>query len=107
MGILINIRHDPGPIYADRTTNYKDTEAIRLFSVSLCFRGEKTAIFQRLAYCVANDATGACCEHSNSAICTALSAAPFRSWSPATNMEMERPLGSLVSWRMRPTRILS
>src|SRR6266568_3141317 len=105
MGVLINLRHNPDPIYADG--NYKDTEAIRLFSVSLCFRGEKTAILQRLAHCVANDATGASCAHSNSAICTALSAAPFRSWSPATNMEMERPLGSLVSWRMRPTRILS
>ena len=43
--------------------------------------------------------------HKASAICTALSAAPFSSWSPATNRQMERPLGSLRSWRMRPTRI--
>ena len=45
--------------------------------------------------------------HKISAICTALSAAPLSSWSPATNSEIERPLGSLTSWRMRPTRIAS
>ena len=40
---------------------------------------------------------------SNSAIWIAFSAAPFRSWSADTNIEIEWPLGSLRSLRMRPT----
>ena len=32
-----------------------------------------------------------------SAICTAFSAAPFKSWSPQTNMAMPLPDGSLIS----------
>src|SRR5215469_11354003 len=43
----------------------------------------------------------------SSAIWTALSAAPFKSWSAATNIEIECPLGSLRSLRMRPTSTAS
>lgn len=42
--------------------------------------------------------------YSSSAICTAFSAAPLSSWSPATNSSMPRPSGWLASWRIRPTR---
>src|SRR6266571_4009635 len=42
-----------------------------------------------------------------SAICTALSAAPLRSWSPATKSAMDLPEGSLASCRMRPTKTWS
>ncbi len=41
------------------------------------------------------------CFRSSSAICTALSAAPLRSWSPAT--QKQRPFSSAQSWRSRPT----
>ena len=44
---------------------------------------------------------------SNSAIWIALSAAPFRSWSADTNIEIEWPEASLRSFLMRPTRTSS
>src|ERR1035438_9667234 len=42
---------------------------------------------------------------NSSAIWTALSAAPLRSWSPATNMQKLLPEGSLTSVRIRPHKI--
>ncbi len=47
------------------------------------------------------------CSGSNSAIWFAFNAAPFNSWSAATNIEIEWPDGSLRSLRMRPTRTSS